>query len=386
MNNYLNKLLIKKILFSTSSKNKIIRSFILIVLIVSLLIVSTIFINSMSKGIESKFSLLVNGDIEVYTDQNLTDKYDFIESSDTVTSITGLIYGKEETQISSLKAVEEAYFNDKRLNSLHLNTVENNTNLPSIIISRELSESLNLGIGEKAALILAKDENKLRPKLVFIHGIYDSGYKEIDLNISFMYLKDLKSIYYQDLYTHQEILLKDTIEIKDALLNFNLDGYIARAWYEIQVSAYNNLLISTQSLLIVFLVIALLTGYFISSISSDLITKDHKSIATNKLLGLKNRIIVKNYFIAIELFTILSTAVGIILGIITSKVFLKLISNLSLNKIPSLSWYLFDFDLIIPYQNIFLISACLIIISILSVYLSLKRIKRIEVLDLLIHE
>ncbi|MDC7248704.1 MAG: hypothetical protein PQJ49_02145 [Sphaerochaetaceae bacterium] len=123
MNNYLNKLLINKILFSTSSKNKIIRSFILIVLIVSLLIVSTIFINSMSKGIASKFSLLVNGDIEVYTEQNIKDNYEFIESSDTVTSVTGLIYGKESTQISNLKAVETSYFNEKRLNSLHLETI-----------------------------------------------------------------------------------------------------------------------------------------------------------------------------------------------------------------------------------------------------------------------
>ncbi|MDC7248743.1 MAG: FtsX-like permease family protein, partial [Sphaerochaetaceae bacterium] len=289
-------------------------------------------------------------------------------------------------QISNLKAVETSYFNEKRLNSLHLETIENTTNLPSIIISRELSENLNIEMGEKAALILAKDENKLRPKLVFIQGIYDSGYKEIDLNISYMYLSDLKTIYDYDLTTRQELLLKEGFEIKDALLKLNLDGYISRAWYEIQISAYNNLLVSTQSLLIVFLVIALLTGYFISSISSDLITKDHKSIATNKLLGLKNKVIMKNYFIAIELFTVISTVVGIILGIITSKVFLKLISNLSLNKIPSLSWYLFDFELIIPYQNILFIAAGLIIISIISVYLSLRRIKHIEVLDLLIHE
>jgi lipoprotein-releasing system permease protein len=340
----------------------------------------------MSNGIASKFSLLVNGDIEVYTEQSLKENYDFVESSDTVTSVTGLIYGKESTQISNLKAVESSYFNEKRLNSLHLETIENTTNLPSIIISRELSENLNLKIGDKAALILAKDENKIRPKLVFIQGIYDSGYKEIDLNISYMYLSDLQAIYGQDLFLHQEILLKDGTEINDALLEFNLDGYFSRAWYEIQVSAYNNLLVSTQSLLVVFIVIALLTGYFISSISSDLITKDHKSIATNKLLGLKNKVLVKNYFIAIELFTVLSTTIGIILGIITSKVFLKLISNLSLNKIQSLSWYLFDFDLIIPYQNIFLIAASLIFISVISVYLSLRRIKRIEVLDLLIHE
>jgi hypothetical protein len=47
---------------------------------------------------------------------------------------------------------------------------------------------------------------------------------------------------------------------------------------------------------------------------------------------------------------------------------------------------LFDFDIIIPYSNIFIIGFALIFISMLSVFFSLKRIKKIEVLDMLNHE
>lgn len=386
MKNNLNKILINKILFSKNSKNKIIRSFILIVLIVSLLTVSSIFIHSMSEGISTKFALLVNGDVEIYSDKELTQQYDFIKKADTVASITALLYGKEDTQISSIKAVNDDYFNEDRLDSLHIEQIENTTNLPSIIISEEISEALNLKIGDRAALILAKNEKTIRPKLVFIRGIYNSGYKEIDENFSYMKLEDLKLIYQENLRTHQELLLKDNISIEEAVNTFEEDGLIAYPWYKIQQSVYQNLLTSTQSLSIVFLVIALLTGYFISSISSDLITKDHRTIATNKLLGLKNKVLQKNYFLAIELFTIVSTFVGSLLGLIISKTFLKLLNNINVTQIPSLSWYLFDFEIIVPYKNIFFICLSLIFVSVISVYLSLRRIKKIEVLDLLNHE
>ncbi len=386
MNKELDYLLIKKILFSKTSKSKLIRSAILIILVVALLIVSSIFINSMSLGIEKKFALLVNGDIEVYTTENLIDKYDFIKTEDLVASTNALVYGKDDTQVTQIKAVYPSYFNQERIKSLKLKTSDIKSNLPSIYISKILANKLNIKLGDKAALIIANDETKIRPKLVFIKGIFDSGYKEIDLNLCFMDINELSNIVKEQLYVNKEIILYDNISIRDALTTLNIDGYNSRAWYEIQPSVYNNLLVSTQSLMIVFIVIALLTGYFISSISSEIITKDHQTIAVNKLLGLRNKVIRKNYFIAIEIFTVISTVLGVLLGIIISKTFLIFLRKLSLENIPALSWYLFDFDIIIPYKNIIIIAISLILISFFSVYLSLRRIKKIEVLDLINHE
>lgn len=386
MNKDIDKILIKKILLSKKSKNKLIRSSLLIVLIVSLLIISTIFINSMSIGIAKKFSLIANGDLEVYTNENLEDEYDYIYSIDTVSNNSSLLYGKENTQLIAVKAVESSYFNEKRLEALNLEFVDNDTNLFSIIISKEISNLLNLELGDKAAIIIAKNQSRIRPKLVFISGIYDSGYKEIDQNLGFMYLDDAKKILDNDIKIHQEIILDDNIDLTQAVVDLRVNNYIVRPWYELQPSIYNNLLVSTQSLMIVFIVIALLTGYFISSISSDIITKDHNAIAINKLLGLRNKDIRKNYFLAIEIFTIISTFIGTILGIVISEYFLSIIGKLSITNVPALSWYLLDFDIIIPYNNIIIISISLIIISMISVFFSLARIKQIEVLDLLNHE
>ncbi len=381
-----NKILINKILLKSKNRNKIIRSSILIILIVSLLIISVIFINSMSLGITKKFSLLVNGDIEVYTTENLSKNYDFIYSSDFVSYNDSLIYGKENTVLANIKAVEDSYFNEKRLNVIKIEQTENTTSLISIILSKEIAQSLDLKLGDKAAIIFSKNEDKIRPKLAFISAIYDSGYKEIDQSLCYMSFDDLKKIYKEDINVHQEIILKDDYSIEDSLIKLSLDNFFARPWYDAQPSVYENLLVSTQSLLYVFIVIALLTGYFISSIASDIITKDHKNIAINKLLGLQNKQIRRSYFIAIELFTILSTLIGIFLGINLSEIFLSLISKLSKNDIPALSWYLFDFEIQLPTFDIFIISASLIFISMLSVYFSLRRIKKIEALDLLIHE
>lgn len=386
MNKELDNLLIKKILFSKTSKSKLIRSAILIILVVALLIVSSIFINSMSLGIENKFALLVNGDLEVYTTDKLIDKYDFIKTEDLVASTNALVYGKDGTQVTQIKAIYPTYFNEDRKKSLKLEISDKQSTLPSLYISKILANKLNLKLGENAALIIANDETKIRPKLIFIKGIFDSGYKEIDLNLCFMDIAELSNILKEQIFVNKEIILKDNISIQEALTRINIDGYNARAWYELQPSVYNNLLVSTQSLMIVFIVIALLTGYFISSISSEIITKDHQTIAINKLLGLRNKVIRKNYFIAIEIFTFLSTTLGVLLGVFISKTFLLLLRNFSLENIPALSWYLFDFDIIIPYKNIIIIAISLILISFLSVYLSLRRIKKIEVLDLINHE
>lgn len=386
MNKDLDYLLIKKILFSNKNKNKLIRDFILIILIVSLLIVATIFINSMSIGIANKFSLLVNGDIEVYNLDNNLEDYDFIYSIDTVSRVNALVYGKDNTQITTIKAVEPSYFNDKRLKALNLNQIENTTNLLSLFISQQTANLLNLKLGDKAAIVISNSQDRIRPKLVFISGIFDTRYKEIDQNLSFMNLQDASKILNDDLSIHNEVLIKDNYDLTDAIITLKIDNFLLRAWYELQPSVYNNLLVSTQSLMIVFIVIALLTGYFISSISSDIITKDHKNIAINKLLGLRNKAIRKIYFVAIELFTIISTIIGIFLGIIVSKVFLQFISKLSFSDIPALSWYLFDFDIIIPVNNLILISLSLILVSMISVYFSLTRIRKIETLDLLNHE
>ncbi len=104
--------------------------------------------------------------------------------------------------------------------------------------------------------------SRIFPKLCFIKGIYNSGYKELDDNIVFTSKEFITKVMKDNIYLYKEIILNEDIEIKDALKKFGLEGISVTPWYRIDQQLYTNLITSEQTLLIVFIVIALLSGFF----------------------------------------------------------------------------------------------------------------------------
>lgn len=377
-------LLLKKILF-TSNRKKLRNQFILISLVVMLLVLSQILVESMSQGIVSRYALLGSGNIRTSSGEDVSS-YGFIEQADDVFVASALAYGKENTQIVSLKGVDDNYFSGIRESVISLETTDELSSLDNIYLSKTLSKKLNIKLGEKIAIVSDNGSSKIYPKLCFVKGIYDSGYKELDQYLIFTDKSLISKIYGDNVYSYKEIILNNSITTDEALSIFNRANISALAWYEIENDLYNNLLISRLTLLIVFIVIALLSGFFVSSIASDLISSSHSNIAIEKLLGLHSNKIILVYFIAIELITILSIITGLILGIILSYIFPLVLGELSLQSIPSLSWYLLDFNIIIPIKEILMIVLSLLSISIISVLVSLARTNNIEPYKLLYSE
>jgi lipoprotein-releasing system permease protein len=373
----LQRILLSKILFS-SQRKKLKSSYILITLVVILLVLSQVFVDSMTAGITKRYALLGSGHIETSV-LNDVSSYDFIEESNDVATGAALAYGKDDiSQIVMLKGVDVAYFDYKRASVILINRSEEESTLSNIFISKTLSNQLNIKLGEKLAIVANNGNQRLFPKLCFVKGIYDSGYKELDQYLIFCDKGLLNKIYKNNVMQHKEIILKDGISINQAIVKFDDDGIEAFPWYVLEGDLYQNLITSTQTLMMVFLAIALLSGFFISSVASDLIGSSHRSIAINKLLGLSSKKIRWTYFLAIEIVTLLSIFSGILFGILLSYVLPIFLQFLSLQSIPSLSWYLLEFDIIIPYKKLLFITLSLLIVSILSVYLSLRRANKIE--------
>ncbi|MCK9192046.1 MAG: hypothetical protein M0P10_10965 [Sphaerochaetaceae bacterium] len=380
--NDLNKLLLSKILFS-SHKKKLKGSFILISLVVMLLVMSQIFVDSMSEGIVKRYALLGSGHIETSVLEDVSS-YDFIEEENDVSKGSALAYGADEvSQVVMLKGVDDSYFKKERASVINFNMTDETSTLSNIYISKILSEQLNIGLGDKMAIVADNGASRLFPKLCFVKGIYDSGYKELDQYLIFCDKLLLSKIYNNNLEQHKEIILNDGISVQTATSIMNNDGINAIPWYSMERDLYANLLTSTQTLLIVFLAIALLSGFFISSVASDLISSSHRNIAINKLLGLSSKKIRWVYFIAIEIVTLLSILCGMILGIAMSFIFPVFLQFLAKQSISSLSWYLLTFDINIPIRKLLLITLSLLTVSFLSVYLSLKRANKIEPMYLL---
>ncbi len=384
MNRYLYKLLLKKILFS-SHKKKLRNQFILISLVIMLLVLSQIFVDSMRDGIISRYALLGSGNIETSVDVDLSS-YDFIEETSDVYRASALAYGKENTQICILKGVNDSYFEGVRKNVITLDKTDEISTLDNIYISKSLSDELGIKIGEKMALVSDNGESRIFPKLCFVKGIYDSGYKELDQYLVFTTKSLISKIYGDNVNEHKEVILKAGVETSSAIEIIRDDGIEANAWYDIEYSLYRNLIVSTQTLLLVFIAIALLSGFFVSSVASDLIGSSHRDIAIEKLLGLQSKKIRFVYFVAIELITVMAIITGMVLGILLSYVFPFVLRELSLQSIPSLSWYLLSFTIKIPFKKLAIIVLSLLGISFISVFLALRRANKIEPLNLLYSE
>lgn len=378
----LNKILLSKILFS-SQKKKLKSSYVLITLVVILLVLSQVFVDSMSEGIVKRYALLGSGHIQSSVNDDVS-KYDFIEEANDVSTGSALAYGQGDiTQIIKLKGVNKEYFSNQRTSVISMETTSTESTLSNIYISKTLSNELNIGLGEKMALVANNGNKHLYPKLCFVKGIYDSGYKELDQFMIFCDKDLINKIYDDNIIQYKEIILKDGVDVKNAASTLKRDGIDSIAWFESEKDLYTNLLTSTQTLMIVFLSIALLSGFFISAVASDVVGSSHKSISINKLMGLSSKKIRWIYFCAIEIVTMFSIISGIILGIALSYLLPFFLQYLSLLNISSLSWYLLSFDITIPVFKIFLITIFLLIVSFLSVYSALKRANSIEPIDLL---
>lgn len=384
MNKSLQAMLLKKILY-TSNKKKLRNQFILISLVVLLLVLSQIFVDSMSEGIISRYALLGSGNIETSVNTDISS-YQFIEKSDDVFVGNALAYGMNNSQICILKGVDDDYFTGVRESVITLEKTDITSTLDNIYISKTLSDELGIKLGEKMALVSDNGKSNIYPKLCFVKGIYDSGYKELDQYLIFSDKSLILKIYGDNVNEHKEIILNNNISTDDALAIMRGDGISALAWYDVESSLYKNLLVSTQTLLIVFIVISLLSGFFISAVASDVIGSSHRNIAIEKLLGLHSSKIRQIYFIAIELITIMAILTGLALGILLSYVFPVFLRELAAQSIPSLSWYLLTFAIKIPVKKLLLIVFSLLGVSFISVFFALRRTNTIEPFKLLYTE
>jgi lipoprotein-releasing system permease protein len=72
---------------------------------------------------------------------------------------------------------------------------------------------------------------------------------------------------------------------------------------------------------------------------------------------------------------------GTLLGIVMSSNLSPLLSVVADRSIPSLSYYLLDFSVVYPLGDILVIVLVLLLVSVVSVQFSLRRVKRIEPLS-----
>ena len=362
-----------------AAKRRILFNLLLITLVVSALVFAQIFVVSMSRGIADKYALLGNGHLQVHTTDDVDfSGYENMIDVQKVGQSYALIYSPSANKMVRLKGVQDTYFSELRLAQLTMGEpyLQTESNLPQILLSTTLAATLDVQIGERVALMLVS-QSSIRPQLCIVQNFYDSGYQELDANLVFSDYDLITRLFQGKEDTYYELLV-DGDTLQQTKQTLQADGYAVTSWDEENYAVATNLNTSRQAVLGVMVAVAILCGYFISELSRELVEDDKYKIAMLTLLGATKRLIRQSYFSTVMAVTLLAVLLGTLLGMTLALNLSPLLASIAARSIPSLSYYLLDFSIVIPYLDILTITCVLVVVSILSVMFSLRRVSRIE--------
>ncbi|ACH93040.1 ABC transporter permease [Borrelia duttonii] len=230
----------------------------------------------------------------------------------------GLI-GNKKKQGALIRAVENKFIN----NNKHIKLVDGkkNFNKNEILISRQITDKLNLNINDSIYLIVPNNKyQKILPRAqkFTIAGIIETGLREIDKNLVFISLQDAnimtkelsKSIIGLSIKTNTK---EKTNNLKEKLTK-EFKEYKIKTFYELYLNKYTNLNISKKLLIFIMAFIVIFASINISSSLCMLILENKKKIAILKSIGMNNATL-KLIFILIALvLSSTSCIIGIIIG------------------------------------------------------------------------
>lgn len=364
---------------SRSVKKRILFNILLIGLVVASLVFAQIFVVSMSRGIADKYALLGNGHLQIHETGELElGPMEGLLDTQLVAQSYALIYSPQANKMIRLKGVGPDYFNEMRLSQLTMGDREadEETNLPRILLSTTLAEELQVEVNDRVALMLVS-QNSIRPQLCVIRNLYDSGYQELDANLVFCDYDLMHRLFGGKEETYYELLVEQS-RMKIIKQELAATGYSVTSWDEENYSVATNLNTSRQAVLGVMVAVAMLCGYFISELSRELVEDDKHKIAMLTLLGARKVFIRKVYFTTVMVVTAVSVGAGTLAGIALANNLGPLLSYIADQSIPSLAYYLLDFVIVTPVLDLLLIIVVLVLVSMVSVRWSLRRVKVIE--------
>lgn len=370
-------------------KGRLLGCLVLIAFVMAPLVCALIFSESMIAGITNKYIYLSDGHLQIQGvayDGLVTDDA-MILHADSVVSGYALVYSSSSTSSLLVKGVSSDYFNESRLSQVSFETTDlEPSNLKGIALSRATASKLGVSIGDRVALMIVPDDasRSPRPVLVRVEAIFHSGYDQLDSMLSFVDKEYARTLFTSSSSSSVEVLVGDTyIERLDdviadlVLKNEGLSLREISTWNEHNVSVYNNFVTSKQMILIILLIVIVVAAFYTSSVAQQMIQDDMKPISIAKLIGMADSQVRLSAFISVSSVTVAGIVLGIGLGIGIGYGLGPVLSALSNKGLQSLSFYLLDFVVDIPWKSVLFISVCLMVLSTASVWIALGKTRRI---------
>ena len=250
----------------------------------------------------------------------LLDNFDYSVASNTS---EGVIINKNYTKGISVRGYKRKSF--QKLDLVNNGNFEGNKNLNSkhISIGKELSFTLDVGIGDKIILMspfgvetivgaLPKQESYI------IDSIFDSGLFEFDQNVVFMNIIDLENLFNLDIDArNMEIYLNKPNKIDETFFDIReiFKDNIIYTWADMNKSLFSALKIERNVMFIILSLIIIVAAFNIISGLTILVKNKTKDIAILKSIGVQNNSIAKIFFLVGFIIGLFATLTGIILGV-----------------------------------------------------------------------
>jgi lipoprotein-releasing system permease protein len=379
-------------------RRRVIGSIALVALVMIPLVLSLLFMDGMISAMTKKYVTLQDGHIQSNTllpedvERTLIDS---VYSIDSVTVAYGIVYSRDATNEARFKGVYPSYFNPVRLDEITYEgtLLAKDQSLAPVMLSTTMAKKLKITVGDRVALMLVPESGNLtaRPMFVYVSGLFDSGYRQLDENLVFMHFDDLAKTSGTTATKRTEFLVKEAwADELDSVIDSLKDTYDPDAryltWESFNQSVYQNFVTSRQVILLVFVMIGFVAASYVASIAHEMVQDNHREIALLKALGASSRSIHKAFALVVGSITVTGLVFGITIGLAIGTRLGSMLSALAKADIPALRYYLLDFPVEISWLSLIQAIAVLLIISAVTVLFALRRIRKISVLELLQQE
>ena len=361
---------------------------------ITVLIVSLGVSNGLDKNMINSI-LSLTSHINVYSPDNISNYEELVKNIEEVKGVKGAVptietqgiikyEGLGEPYVAGVKVV--GYDLEKAIKVMKLDDyiIDGKIDVEdkkSILIGKELANSMGAMVGDKVKLITS-EETDLE---MTIGGIFQSGFYEYDVNMVLIPLQTAQYITYSDEtvgrlsvrldnpYDAQELIF-------DVARKLPTDLYIG-TWGEQNRALLSALTLEKTIMLVVFSLIAIVAGFLIWITLNTLVREKTKDIGIMRAMGFSK----KNIMLIFLIQGIILGIIGIILGIIVSLILLYYIKNYAVDLVSNI-YYLKDIPIEISLKEIAVIVGANFIVILISSIFPAYRAARLENVEALRYE
>lgn len=195
--------------------------------------------------------------------------------------------------------------------------------LQGIIIGRELSKMLGVGLGEPITVIspaglITPSGLMPRWKKFFIVGIFESGMYEYDTTLAYLSMKNAQSfLKMADDATGVEVKVTDIYQVRsfaEAMRKKLGDTYLVRDWMEMHRNLYSALKLEKTAMFIILVLIILVAAFNIIGTLIMVVHDKNRDIAILKSMGATSAAIMRIFVIQGLVIGVVGTALGLFGG------------------------------------------------------------------------